>query len=195
MSPPSELTCNEIVDEVLKGGAAMERMTLRVLDSYKGYIKTIGAKNNVPYEVAADAYSEAVTQLISQISSGKFVQKFEKSCSTYIYSITHNKCVDYIRKKVRSIDIDYINDSEDPNKYEPTIEAERIRLKDVLDRYRGKLGETCRVILELFAKGYKPKEIADKLGMASANSVSATKSKCIKDLRKLIEEENDEIIW
>ena len=166
-------------------------MTQRVFDEYKGFLYSIAAKNNVSYDVAVDAYTEAVAQLIAKIGSGKFIPKFPKSCSTFIHKVCHNKCVDYIRKESRQPYLEYINDSEDPNKYEPLTEDERIKLADVLDIYGEKIGKTCRDILELHIKGYKPEEISTRLGLKNANSVSATKSKCIKDLTKVLKEGNN----
>ena len=187
----SELTSQEIVQEVLKGGVFRERITGRVLECYKGYIHVIKSKNNVPYEVVADAYVEAVTQLISHISNGRFEPKYEKSCSTYIYSITRNKCIDYIRKEVRRLDVEFINDSEDSEKYEGILEREKLSLQDILDEFGSQLGKNCQEILELYVKGYNPKEIANILNIQNPNAVSARRSKCIKDLKKLLKESQE----
>lgn len=195
MPSTSDLTCKEIIEEILKGGVARERMTQRVFKEYKGFLISIAKKLGVPYDIAADAYAEAVTELVIKIPTGKFVPKFPRSCSTFIYTVCYNKCVDHKRREQNKPDMEYIEDSENPYKYEPLPERKRLRWKDILTSYEEKIGKKCKDILELHIEGFKPKEIAEKLGMASANSVSATKSKCIKDLKKLIDEEGVDDIF
>ena len=182
----SELTCREIIEEVLKGGVARERITQRVFEQYKGFIFAIANKLSVPYDIAADAYIEAISELIIKIQSGKFIPKFSKSCSTFIYTVCYNKCVDYIRREQNRPDYEYINDSDNPDKYELPSKKEHVRLRDILEIYGDRLGDRGRKVLELYMQGYTAKEIATKLGYKNANSVAFTKSKYLRDLRELV---------
>ena len=181
------LTCKKIIEEVLKGGGARERIAQRVFEEYKGFVYDIIKQHRLPYEVGFDAYTEAVTSLISIIEDGRFNPISPKSCSTFIYRICHNKCVDYIRKNSKKPYFEYLDDLADPGEYEPAQEDRDNIMKYLLDRYSNKLGDRGRKVIELSMQGYTAKEIATLLGYKNANSVAFTKSKYLKDLRKLVE--------
>ena len=86
MSSTSELTCKEIVEEVRKGKDFADAVSKRILEQYKGYVFSISRKRNVPYEVAVDAYADAVTELVKRIREGIFEDTNKKACSTFIYT-------------------------------------------------------------------------------------------------------------
>ena len=189
MSPPSELTCKKIVEEVRKGGDAAEAMAKRIDEKYKGYAFSISQKRNVPYEVAVDAYADAVTELVKRIREGTFNDSNDKACSTFIYTVCNNRCIDHFRKQGREPNFEVIEDIKgDSPSYDPREEQEKMTLTALLEILGGDINPTCIKILMLHIQGYKPQEISDELDMKSANSVSVTKSNCIKEITRLVRE-------
>ncbi len=155
------------------------------LEQFQGYPFTISAKRNVPYEVAVDAYADAVTELVKRIREGIFEDTNEKACSTFIYKVVDYKCIDYFRKQGREPDFEVIEDMKgDSPSYDAREEEGKMTLDVLLELLGKDINPTCKEVLTLHVQGYKPHEIAAILQMKSANSVSVTKSNCLKEITR-----------
>jgi RNA polymerase sigma factor (sigma-70 family) len=95
-----------------------------------------------------------------------------KPFSSWFYATAHNKCLDYLRaREARPKGVSIHSDSDNPG-YEnilsnPGIDDEtRLDLKDLIDVVRKaltQLGENCRLLLEMAADGFTPREMVTVL--------------------------------
>ena len=184
MSVP-DLTCEEIVAQILKGGIHRERITLRIFQEFEGFRFKIGKELNVPNEVTLDTYIDAIAELEYRIATKRFVIKSKRACSNFIYQVCYNKCVDYIRREGRTLNYLPIN-----SEWDVIAEEEFIGFmkNEEIVICLEHLNETCKQLLILTSKGYSAKEIAEMTGLKNANSVGATKKTCINKLKDCIEQ-------
>ena len=76
----------------------------------------------------------------------------------------------------------------DSPSYDAREEEGKMTLDVLLELLGKDINPTCKEVLTLHVQGYKPHEIAAILQMKSANSVSVTKSNCIKEITRLVRE-------
>ena len=107
----------------------------------------------------------------------------------YTYTIVHNRCIDLLRRQ--NLHAQYVRSSQQEYISSKTFfETETIR-EDVyalLDKAIQRLPQRSREVILLKLKGYKNREIGEKLHI-SVNTVNTLKSNAYKTLRALLEEE------
>ncbi len=143
-------------------------------------------KHRVTEDDAIDIYQEAHIVLYENIVNGKLT-KLNSSLKTYVFSIGKYKIYERLRasKKLVLVDNEFqMNQWDEELEYdETTLNNQQKLLKEQLKN----LGERCRNILELFyLDGLNIEEIRIKEKYGNANTVKAQKSRCLKQLKTLI---------
>lgn len=146
------------------------------------YVLNIG----VPESDAEDIFYASLLRLLQSIQKGNF--KGESSLKTYFSRICKNKAIDYLRaNNLKSFEELKDLEIEDPdNKLKAIIKQEIV---DLWFELLQKLDEKCRKILEYKKLEISHKEIAQKLGLKSAQSVANKNQDCREKLRKLGDED------
>ncbi len=179
------LSCEEIIEQILKGGVDRERVIYKVFREFEGFIHKIAQDLHLPHEIVRDAYYEAIAEFEYKIAAGKFKFQSGRSCSTFIYRICYNKCVDYIRKESKK---PYLEDLGGVAKFIPNPElADSIWDDEDFAICWEKLNDLCKEVIGLYLEGYTIDDILNQTDLKNKNSVSVTKYGCIGKLRKCIE--------
>ena len=154
------------------------------------FIKEGVNKYSLDQEDAFNAYSDAILQVINNISGNLFEKR--SSLKTYLYRIFNNKCVDLIRKKTTNKSSvhqtapisDMLTMISDPAK---TVIQQLIEKNDIelLKTKLNETGENCKQLLSMFAEGYNDKEIAINMEYKSADVVKTSRLRCLDKLRQL----------
>lgn len=140
-------------------------------------------------ERALDVWQDAVIALYENATSGRLTQ-LTAGLKTYLFSIGKYALIDDLRRKQRAApEVSNGMDLLD------VLPAERIQApgeaNEELDRAVSLLGEPCRRLLTLFYyEGFAVEAIAERMGYANENTVSANKSRCLRKLRTLFTQQN-----
>ncbi len=174
---------NEIIQEIIQGGSHMEKCLEAF---YKENIRFIGVmekKYSLNREAVIDAYTDALIDFKEQVKNRKFQHK--SKCSTYLYSIFNNKCIDILRKKTTHT---IINDfPENIKDHSPDI-VQMLTMtveKKYLDNLMAMLGSRCREILMDWNDGYSMDEIAERNALLNANVARSKRYTCLQQLLAL----------
>lgn len=152
-----------------------------------------GKKYHLDYDDLSDIYQEAFIALRSHALKGKL---YDVKCSlkTYLFGIGKFMIYDLINKKKKTISIhDFLHvvkdDVEIINSYDnKDILTEEQKL---LNYFFKKLGKKCRELLTMFySKGLSIDEIVVTTDYNSNGVVRSQKSRCLKQLREMIQEKN-----
>ncbi len=184
------LTDQEIIDNILKGGKTRNEVAMYLLKNWNGFGIKLAKKYHLTSEQQKDVYTDAIVKFISQVDQGQF--KGESKLSSYFFSILNNRCVDVLR-------------SASSNKNKATQELheytlverkafELIEQKDLSDQVKlviQQMGDNCKkVLLDWGFYGYDMTEIANRQNLSNAESARSIKYKCMKKLRALLAEKN-----
>ncbi len=174
---------NEIIQRILQGGSHMEKCLEAFYNENIRFISVIGKKYGLTREAASDAYTDAIIDFKEQVKNHQFRQK--SKCSTYLYSIFNNKCIDLLRKKTTyTITTDLPENMKDQSpdivqKLTMTVE------KKYLDDLMTKLGSGCREILADWNDGYSMDEIAQRNDLLNAHVARSKRYTCLQQLMAL----------
>ena len=89
MPPDNDI---EVIQQVLHG---QRNAYSTLVDRYQGYVFTVALKYVSVREVAEELAQDVFVKAYKSLPDFKGTSKF----STWLYSITHNTCVSYLRKK------------------------------------------------------------------------------------------------
>ncbi len=167
---------------------AINQLYIKYNDKIRRYLMGRGANTDQSIE----CYQETIMSVLKLIKSGILdqnegvVEPFLKRIAWYQW---HKSIRTTKRHKEREQDIIETIDTEfEPDALHRMVSAEHGSERMSLLRVSySTLSERCKAILELgfFAQPpYDATEIADILGLASANVARVTKTNCIKSLRK-----------
>lgn len=190
---PKGFPQQELIAAVHLGGIPMERMTSQLIDYFKGYQIKFMKMFGLDKEEAIDAYTDAVVAVINYIRLDAFDESH--SISTLLFKVTKNKSIDCLRKKGRGKELEKeeisIAEKESSEKnplYELLLTETMDSVLDLLDRFQGKCRE---IILKWGFWGYSMAEIAESLQLKNADVARQTKSRCLKKLKKGIQDNPD----
>ncbi len=147
-----------------------------------------GKKYGIDQDVAADIYQEAFVVLRKQAVKGK-LNTVDSSLKTYLFGIGKRMIFNYHKQNKNTIPLEsklHIADNEVvaidfDNTTEPTVEQRLLR------KFFDTLGKKCQeVLISFYYRGLSIEEIAEKLGYENTNVVSSQKSRCLKQLKELI---------
>ena len=177
----------EIISHIKAGGKQQEICIEQIYRQFFGFVHKAALKHSMTIDELKDVYTDAIIVFRDHIINGKF--RGESKCSSYVYRIFVNKCVDFVRRKVvRKLDM---IDEFPPHIRENApdiLELLTIR-EDVntLIAYISQLGESCRGVLMDWAYwGYSMEEIAERHKLKDARVASSKKYNCLDQLRKLM---------
>ncbi|MBT8183905.1 MAG: sigma-70 family RNA polymerase sigma factor [Eudoraea sp.] len=166
-----------------------DRLKLKALyNAYRAPFMGFGKRYHLDAATLADIYQEAFLALRKKAISGK-LDKVNSSMKTYLFGIGKYMIFDSLKAKKRIT-------SYEPQLHVVDDQIEAITLnpsealteeQTLLRKYFKKLGEKCRLVLTLFYyRGLSIKEIVLEAGYKDENNVKATKSRCLKQLREMI---------
>jgi RNA polymerase sigma-70 factor (ECF subfamily) len=174
---------NEIIQKIIQGGSHMEKCLENFYKENIRFINVMEKKYGLSREAAIDAYSDAIIDFKEQVRNRQFQQK--SKCSTYLYSIFNNKCIDILRKKTtHTIMSDLPENMKDQS---PDI-VQMLTLtveKKYLDNLMTMLGSRCREILMDWNDGYSMEEIAERNALLNANVARSKRYTCLQQLLAL----------
>ncbi len=174
---------NEIIQNILLGGSHMERCLEIFYKENTRFINVMEKKYGINRESAIDAYTDAIIDFKEQVRNRKFHHK--SKCSTYLYSIFNNKCIDILRKKTTHT---ITNDlPENIMDHSPDIVQMLTKTveKAYLDNLMAMLGSRCREILMDWNDGYNMDEIALRNDLLNANVARSKRYTCLQQLLAL----------
>lgn len=139
----------------------------------------------IPEEEIKDLYQETIVAFYQSVLMGK-IENISSSIKTYIFGIGKNKAIDHIRKTKKSIGllaIDKDGEYEEIDLEEKGLSKYQRKLRNSFKQ----LGESCRNMLTMFYyRGLDISDIVDLGGYKDANTVKSHKSRCLKQLRSLV---------
>lgn len=158
---------------------------------YEGYRDTFigfASKYDIDQEAIVDIYQESMIVLYENVMKGK-VKEFSSSIKTYLFGIGKFKLYEQLRAQKKMV---LVNDFQDTEAYVEVDNTELTDRQKALKEHFQSLGERCRNILELFyLQGFKIKEIMIAANYENENTVKAQKSRCLKQLKTMMNPPND----
>lgn len=135
-------------------------------------------------EDVLDIYQDAIIAFIENIEKGK-INELKSSVTTYLFAIGKLMIFQKLKKGVQT---DFCTDFENLGMvWEEFDEDDAQHDEQNLARALAKLGDQCKVILELFYyRGMKLETIRTTLGYESKDVVKSQKSRCLSQLKKLM---------
>ena len=179
----------EIISAIKIGGFReapyVKYMYLRFQSQVVNYV----IKNNGSEEDAKDIYQDGVVALYENIKTGKY--KGEGSLSSYLYSICRFMWLNKLKRKgiEKRVNEEARHEEFEESSLPRMIENEKEeRILELFDQ----LGEQCReVLIYSIFYGYSMDEIYKKMGYENAQIARNKKYKCVKRLKKLLENRED----
>ncbi|MFK7969459.1 MAG: RNA polymerase sigma factor [Bacteroidia bacterium] len=181
---------DQIIQRIKEGGRARQEAEYVLYDRFQYLVRQGMKKRGLTEDQAIDAYTDAFMALVDKVAKGDFRQ--ENKLSTLLHQIFFNKCVDVFRKNANKQEMTELL-PEIPNMPDRAQDiVKRIAISQDMDKlkaFMSHLGKTCQEVLwSSLYDGFRPAEIAEQLGMKNAETVLSQKSRCLKQLRKLISE-------
>ena len=183
----------QVLEAIKAGGRGRQEAEYQLYNRFQYLVQKGKNRHGLSEDQAIDAYTDAVMAVIDKISGGRFRQ--ENKISTLLHQIFFNKCVDVFRKHANTpakADLEeaigWLPDRAMDMLKQLQVEEEMEALRDLM----AKLGESCRNILwDALYYGFRPAEIAEKLGLKNAETVLSQKSRCLKKLRAMAAKMNN----
>ncbi len=173
-------------DDLIQAELSLENYKVleQVYRDNKGVFVAFAKKYNLPDEDIIDIYQDAIVALVEHAKKGKLSQ-LNCAISTYLIGIGKFMLLKHLKKKkIMFVPFD-IEISVEWDDLEHVQKEQQVHLLQI---YFLKLGSHCQKILELFY--YQEKKLGDivnALGYDNKDVVKSQKSRCIKQLRELIE--------
>lgn len=166
-----------------------DRLKLKALyNKFRAPFMGFGQRYHLDSSALAEIYQEAFLALRKRALSGK-LNDVNSSMKTYLFGIGKFMIYDTLKEKKRTI-------SYEPNLHVVDEQIEMVTLntpeeltleQSLLRKHFKSLGEKCKLVLTLFYyRGLSIKEIVLEAGYKDENNVKATKSRCLKSLREMI---------
>lgn len=152
-----------------------------VLPKVKNYIM----RNSGNEDEVNDIFQDAVLAFYRQVKLNRF--KEENEIAGFIFSVSRNLWINYIKKSRKSINIESQNEPDTgDNHLDLIITEER---KNLVDKVLNEIGDRCREILLLSVyQKLSMKEICQKMGFTSENSAKTQNYKCKQKLMELVKQ-------
>lgn len=147
-----------------------------------------GKKYGVDQDSMADIYQDAFVVLRKQAIQGK-LEVVNSSLKTYLFGIGKRMIFNHYKQHKNTVSLEpklhIANDNIEKITFDEPVELSVEQR--LLQTFFNKLGKRCKEMLILFYyRGLTVEEIAEKEGYDNTNVVSSQKSRCIKQLRAMI---------
>lgn len=180
-------TTQSIVEAIRAGGEDASKAIDYLYDQYRdNFIRFVHLRNG-DKEDALDVFQDTVIILVNNIERGIF--KGQSNIKTYLFSIGKKLWYKKFNKKVREgeaikeMTAEYEIPTTDP--WLGTLNDERGHfVKSIV----GRLKENHQKILMLWMQGHDMKEIAAQMGLKNAQVARNYKSRAMKELNMLLQE-------
>lgn len=163
-----------------KNTQILEHLYEKILPKISKYI----CKNSGTEDDAFDIFQDGVIIFYKYLITGRYREEFE--ISGFLYTVCKNLWINKVKHDKMVIRIEQNQDTPDDydNILDFIITKER---EEEVRRLLLKLGETCRLLLEyVFFYQLSTKEICEKMGFSSADTLKTKKYKCKKRLLAII---------
>ena len=155
---------------------------------FKGGFLKFAERYSLAPDMALDIYHDSIIALYENIRQRK-LNNLKSSIKTYLYAIGKYKIFAYL-KTAQHKQFDDVELIEEIKMFEIETEEERLKL---LQRAYLQLGKKCQQVLQLFYfNGLKLEDIQQKMAYESKDTVKSQKSRCLKQLKKIIQENGKE---
>ncbi|PJE46330.1 MAG: sigma-70 family RNA polymerase sigma factor [Sediminibacterium sp.] len=173
-------------DDLIKAELSLENSKVleQVYRENKGIFMAFAKRYDLPDEDIIDIYQDAIVALVEHAKKGKLSQ-LNCAISTYLIGIGKFMLLNHLKKK-RILFVPF--DIELNIEWDDLEHIHKEQQVQLLQTYFLKLGSHCQKILEMFY--YREKKLDDiviALGYDNKDVVKSQKSRCIKQLRELIE--------
>jgi RNA polymerase sigma factor (sigma-70 family) len=153
--------------------------------NYPGVEKYI-IHNNGSASEAKDIFQEAFVAVWRSVQLDKFVPNNEKEFSAYLFRVSRNKWISYLRSAAYK-NIEALESDVEEIAAEEIAAEEQNQLLIVLDNFK-KLGDNCKDLLTRFYyKKQSLRQIADQFEWTEATARN-NKYRCIEKLRNLLKD-------
>lgn len=174
--------------KLIRGG---DQLVLRKIydENREAFIK-FSRKYNVERYDAIDIYQDAIIVLYENIANGK-ITDLKSKVSTYLFAIGKYKIFQMHRDNSK-VELSSELHLEEENIYlDVNLYNEKLtNRQNLLNKYYSQLGKRCKEILKLFYyEGYTLDEIINILKYSDKNVLKSQKSRCMRQLRDWIKEE------
>jgi RNA polymerase sigma factor (sigma-70 family) len=180
--PDTELVAN------LRSGRQMDESIKAIYRNYFDSLSWYVMNNNGTRQDAEDIFQEVVVSFIDLVQKDKF--RGESTVKTFLFSLNRHHWLNELKRRGRALARE--------EKYEKGQERTELDVSHLMvgkeDRNKvievvGKLGETCKKILLLFYyENQSIAEILETLHYENEQVVRNKKSKCLKQLAAMINE-------
>lgn len=183
-----KLEDREIIHSIRAGGKLKREAAASLFVSHQGMMHTIKSKFKLNSEAIKDAYADAISIVIWNISTKKF--QGQSKLSTYLYRILYNKSVDLLRLSstnkrgpVEELSVDLTDHEVDDNNrvLETKLDVEKVKLEIAT------LGKPCNsILIDWGYWGYSMREIAERNSLENADKAKKQKYSCLQKLRSIL---------
>lgn len=154
-------------------------------DNLKAFINFARSYHIEEYD-SYDIYHDSIMVLQENAINGK-INDLKSSISTYLFAIGKYKIFHSFREKAK---VNITNDIEITEKnfdFDVDFDDEKLtNQQTLLKNGFKKLGKRCKDVLELHFSGHDLDEITDILKYSDKNVLKSQKSRCMKQLKKII---------
>ncbi|NVK03447.1 MAG: sigma-70 family RNA polymerase sigma factor [Flavobacteriia bacterium] len=146
----------------------------------KSILKNGGSKSD-----ALDVFQDALILFCEKVREVDF--ELKSSINTYLYGVCRNLWLNELRKRNKSISLDWEVERGDFSEEDLTAQLEESERISKVENAILQLGQRCQKLLHLFYfERLKMVDIAKKMGLNSANVAKVQKHKCLNKVKQLV---------
>lgn len=169
-----------------------EKGSLALNDIYRSYREefiSFGRKYELDDDEILDVYQDAIIVFYENVQSGK-LSVLTSSLKTYLFSIGKYSIYNLQKKKKKTVSFEKEHlENIDLGAIHQIYESDTKVL--ALQKALNNIGENCRKVLTLFYyHSYTIEAIMHEMDYKNENVVRSHKSRCLKNLKQLINEES-----
>ncbi|MEM8896900.1 MAG: sigma-70 family RNA polymerase sigma factor [Bacteroidota bacterium] len=168
---------------IRQGGKKSRQVVNRLFSEWDYLINLFNSKYRTLFsrEEVSDIYTDVYLLYVRLVKEGKFSSNHQHAAVGFIKKTMRFRIIDAMRIKGKQPFFDEIGEISNLI-LDPTKESiDRKLIQDCLDT----LPEQGKEILTLWSKNYPMEEIANRMGLASANSAAVTKCHAVKAFSKI----------
>ncbi|PNQ72786.1 sigma-70 family RNA polymerase sigma factor [Hanstruepera neustonica] len=150
-----------------------------------------GLKYNLNKEALLDIYQDAIIAFVENVTNGKIIS-LSSSVKTYLFSIGKYMIFKKLKKesKLEALDLDDKRLELSIKLIDSIYDESNVENNKLIKQCLNKLGQQCQTVLKLFYyNGFTLEEIQEHLNYGNYNTVKSQKSRCLKNLKELINEQ------
>jgi len=185
-----------IIQGLRAGGTQRERFENKLWKLFSYFIHWGTTKYNLLSDEVRQAYDDAILCVIINIVTGRYKEDDNTLLKTYAETIFQRKCIDHIRSGSNNATKHNLKNPQPvkeslleilPNDVKNVVDKiieqeEHLKMKKCLE----KIGGPCNKLLQLFASGYKDKEIAGMMKYSSPEVVKQSRYRCMEKLSQVL---------